>query len=189
MSHIHPAHLHRRLSKRRSEERCLKRLRPKKTIQSTVNYKHARDKLWDVFLVKKMKQNNGLKDSQGRYNRKLMYELVRDFLTTIMEVNADDAFTTPDVQRLIERYGKPYVQAWLNLKSDVTEQKILRMVQREIDKWYASTSAFERKMSYAPSSKEITSQAWENQREHIMQHIIDPFLQRQEEREAKKGLQ
>lgn len=140
------------------------------------------DNIWHYFLTVKIEENTGttmLKDSSGQYNRKFVFNLVREFITEIMSVQEKDD-VGKHIQSMMSRYGEEQVHQWIQIAS----KEIVRKVRREID----TTSEFDddddddnRLNSTVEQNIKI---ACENQKDHIMKNIIEPYLQFREDNES-----
>ena len=135
--------------------------------------------IWEKILQSAY-ENTGemLKDAQGRYNRGLLFSIVRDYVTEMMVYKGDITFNC--------KHGSLTVHCarFNQIQSDKIEKEIISNVQKVINRWTTGKGEFKKQMSNYPTTHLKEDQAWENQKEQIMQHIIEPFLQRQEERDA-----
>ena len=135
--------------------------------------------IWEQILASAYEMHGEmLKDAQGRYNRALVYTIVRDYVTEMMVCNGGITFNC--------KHGSLSVHCarFNQIQSDKFEKKIVNNVQKVINRWTTGKGDFKKQMKNYPTTHLKEDQSWENQKEQIMQNIIEPFLQRQEERDG-----
>ena len=144
----------------------------KKKMLKRVEY----DSIWHYFIAVKIEENTVtmLKDSNDRYNRKFLFNLVREFITEIMSVEEKEV--GKHIQSMISRYGEEQVHQWIQIVS----KEIVRKVKKEID----TTSEFDDNRLLNATVEQNIKTALENQKDHIMKNIIEPYLQFREDHES-----
>ena len=174
--------------KRPSTQMNPKKVSPYRQIETRKKIvRRRRNTMW-YNILENMYETTGekLKDTDGRYNRQMMFTLIREFVTEKMCMDGELKKIGPEgkcvQKKLIDRYGAKQVLRWNKAKLGL-ERKIVHKVEKEIKLFTDDTDDFKKKMSYYPSDELFTDRAWRNQKESIMKNIIEPFLTRQEENE------
>ena len=138
------------------------------------------DNVWQIIIASLI-GNNGLHlrvrgYNAGAYSRDLLFILVRDYLTQMIEMDRKlHKFRRSEtretlMQKMFKRYGEELVMLWYKVKccSELNQMNIILKVQQDIKRW-------KRDDTYTPIQL-ITTLAWERYKSTIIKNIIEPYL-------------
>ena len=135
--------------------------------------KKIRRKVWRhviCYVIGKNRSRLQCNDTR-RYDRNLLYALIRDYLVQMTEMDrlvrlhgsVDDSV----VEKLLEQYDEQLLIRW----NDVRQSKEYAVIIHNVQKF------IHRCMKNKDPPSLITTLAWEKQRVYIIETIIEPYMQ------------
>lgn len=109
----------------------------------------------------------------GKYNRDLLFALLRDYLTQMTEM--DRKFNRKKL--MYKKYGEEIVKLWEHVKLLPVMHRIIYTIQLAINNnWSMCTQVACGKTKCNWSKRTITTLEWERYKSYIIENIIEPYL-------------
>ena len=134
---------------------------------------------WNHMISSQLiKCGKKLKGTHGRPYRNLLFVIVREFLTQMMEMDRlfrlHGSVYNSVVVKLLEQYDAQLLIRWYDVRQSKEYNVMIHNVQKFIDRWINSNLTDKNPQNISL----ITMIAWEKQKIHIIDTIIEPYMKR-----------